>query len=108
MEHHTKHPAREPKVPKQQVVLPQLVAGGDELPHLAHAMVMCQEVEEREEDRGRLLHAQEAVEGPFAVVLDDGLEVGRVAGEALFGYDVLAGVVAFGGAVPEEEAVLEC
>ena len=39
--------------------------------------------------------------------LQDGLEVGRVAGEARLRYDVLAGVVAFGGAVPEEEAVLE-
>jgi hypothetical protein len=28
-------------------------------------------------------------------------------GEARLRYDVLAGVVAFGGAVPEEEAVLE-
>ena len=68
---------------------------------------MGEEVEEAEEHGGGLLHAQEAVEGPFAVELEDGLEVGRFAGEALGGYDVLAGVVAFGGAGPEEEAVLE-
>jgi hypothetical protein len=41
------------------------------------------------------------------VELEDGFEVGWVSGEARLRYDVLAGVVAFGGAVPEEEAVLE-
>jgi hypothetical protein len=41
------------------------------------------------------------------VELEDGLEERRVAGLALVGYEVLAGVVAFGGAVPEEEAALE-
>jgi hypothetical protein len=45
------------------------------------------------------------VERPFAVELDDGL--GRGGGEAEVGYDVLAGVVAFGGTGPEEEAVEE-
>lgn len=39
--------------------------------------------------------------------LDDWREVGWIAGQSLFGYDVLAGVVAFGGAVPKEEAVEE-
>jgi hypothetical protein len=53
------------------------------------------------------LHAYEAVEGPFAVKLVDGLHVWRVSRETLFGGDVLAGVVAFGGAVPEEEAAVE-
>lgn len=70
-------------------------------------MVVCEEIEEGEEDGGWLLHAQETVEGPFAVVLEDGFEVGWVAGKALFGYNVLAGVVAFGGAVPQEETVLD-
>lgn len=41
------------------------------------------------------------------MVLDDGVEEGWVAGEALRRDYVLACVVAFGGAVPEEEAVLE-
>jgi len=45
------------------------------------------------------------VEGPLAVELDDGL--GRGLGEAVVGEDVLAGVVAFGGAGPEEEAAVE-
>ena len=70
-------------------------------------MVVREEVEEGEEDGGRLLHAQEAVERPFAVELEDGLKVGGFAGEAAGGGYVLAGVVAFGGAGPEEEAALE-
>jgi hypothetical protein len=41
------------------------------------------------------------------VELEDGLAVGRVAGFAGVGYDVLASVVAFGGAVPEEKTALE-
>lgn len=53
------------------------------------------------------MHAEEAVEGPFPVELHDGREEGWIAREACFGYDVLAGVVAFLGAGPEEEAVLE-
>ena len=69
---------------------------------------MREEVEEAEEDGGGFLHAQEAVEGPFAVVLDDRGEVWGFARESLGGDDVLAEIVAFGGAGPEEEAVLEC
>ena len=53
------------------------------------------------------MHAEQAVEGPFAMELDDWREVGWIAGQSLFGYDVLAGVIAFGGAVPKEEAVEE-
>ena len=68
---------------------------------------MREEVQEGEEDGGGLLHSEEAVEGPFSVELDDGGEEGRVAGEAGFGYDVLAGVVAFLWAGPEEELMLE-
>jgi hypothetical protein len=49
------------------------------------------------------LHAQEAAEGPFPVELHNGLG----GGDALVGYDVLAGIVAFLGAGPEEEAVEE-
>lgn len=68
---------------------------------------MGEEVEEGEDDAEGFLHAEETVEGPFAVELEDWLTVGGFAGEARVGDDVLAGVVAFGRAVPEEEAVLE-
>lgn len=40
--------------------------------------------------------------------LEDWFTVGRFTSEAFVGDDVLAGVVAFGGAVPEEETVLQC
>lgn len=61
---------------------------------------MRPEVADREEHGEGFLHAHEAVKGPFAVELDDG----EVGGDARAGDDVLAGVIAFGGAVPEEEA----
>ena len=47
------------------------------------------------------------MEGPFAVELQDGRDVFGVAVEAVVGYDVLAGVVAFGGTVPEEQPSLK-
>ena len=64
---------------------------------------MGEEVEEREEDGEGLLHAKEAVEGPFPVELDDSY----ISCDALVGDYVLAGVVAFCRAVPEKEAVEE-
>jgi hypothetical protein len=70
-------------------------------------MVMSEKVEQRENDGKGFLHAEETVKGPFSVELENGFAVRGFAGEALVGDDVLAGVVAFGGAVPEEEAVLE-
>lgn len=39
--------------------------------------------------------------------LEDRLEVGRVAGKARLGDDVLTAVVTLGGAVPEEKAAVE-
>jgi hypothetical protein len=69
--------------------------------------LVCQEVEEREEDACWLLNAREAVEWPFAVELQDRFEVGWVSCEARLRRDVLTSVVAFGRAVPEKEAVLE-
>lgn len=107
VEQHAEGPAREPDVAEQQVVAAQRVRGGDALAQPAHAVVVREEVEQREDDRERLLHAQEAMEGPLAVELQDRLAVGRVAGEARVRDDVLAGVVALGWAGPEEEAALE-
>lgn len=66
-------------------------------------VVVSPEVAEGEEHGEGLLHAEEAVEGPFTVELHHWL----VAGEAGGGDDVLAGVVAFGGAGPEQEAEVE-
>lgn len=64
---------------------------------------MGEEVKEGEEDREGFLHAQESVEGPFSVELDD--VIGR--GDPLIGDYVLAGIVAFRWACPEEESVKE-
>lgn len=64
---------------------------------------MCKEVEQGEEDGEWLLHAQEAVERPLAVELHNGYLVG----DALCRDYVLAGVIALGRAVPEQEAVEE-
>jgi len=108
VEDHATDPGDKSAVAKHQIVFAQRIGGGKLLAQLPNAPVVRDVVEEREDDAERLLHAHEAVEGPFAMELLDGLLVGYLAGEALFGYDVLAGVVAFGGAVPEEEPVVEC
>ena len=74
--------------------------GGDEV---AESCRMGPEVGEGEEDREGLLHAEDAVEGPLAVELDNGAVGFQPSG----GRGVLAEVVALGGAVPEEEAAME-
>ncbi|RBQ83266.1 hypothetical protein VDGD_20963 [Verticillium dahliae] len=81
----------------------QRVGGRDGGAELAEAVAVRHEVAEGEENRGRLLHAEEAVEGPFAVELNDG----QRAVDTAVCDDVLAGVVAFGGTCPEEEAAVE-
>lgn len=68
---------------------------------------MGEVIEEGEEDGEGLLDPEEAVEGPFAVELVDGVEVGVVASEARVRHNVLAGVFAFGVAGPEEEAAVD-
>ena len=62
---------------------------------------MGEKIEKGEEDRERFLHAQEAVKGPFAMELNNFFRCCN----ALVGYDMLAGIVAFCWAVPEEELV---
>lgn len=105
MEDHTEEPTRHAEVCEVLIVFPQGIGRRDGLSDLLEALVVSEEVEEREEHGEGLLHAQDTAEGPFAVELDDGL--GRGGGEADVGYDVLAGVVAFGGTGPEEEPVEE-
>lgn len=79
MKYHAEHPTRQTEVPKEDVVPSQRIARGYGFSDLRHAVVMCNEIEQREEDACRLLHAEKAVEWPFAVELDDGFEVRRVA-----------------------------
>lgn len=104
VENHAERPTRQAHVSKEQIVISQRVGRGYVVADLGHAPRVREVVEEGEDDGEGLLHAEEAVEGPFAVELVDV----RVEGERGGGYDVLAGVVAFGGAGPEEEAAVEC
>jgi hypothetical protein len=48
------------------------------LPDFCDAIIVSKEVEEAEQYRCRLLHAQETPERPFAMELEDGLQVWRV------------------------------
>lgn len=64
-------------------------------------------VKEAEDDGERLLHAEEAVKGPFSVELEDRLTVGGFTSLTLVRNYVLADVVAFCWTVPEKEAALE-
>ena len=76
MEKHAECPAREPKVAEKQVVRPKRVRGRYLVAQLGDAVLVREKVEQGEEDGKGLLHAEEAVEGPLAVELDDGVEVG--------------------------------
>jgi hypothetical protein len=58
-------------------------------------MVVSEKIEQRKDDGKGFLHAEETVEGPFAVELEDRFSVGRFASKAFIGDDVLTGVVAF-------------
>lgn len=107
VEDHAEGPARETAVSEANVVFAQSVADGHLSLQLRHSPVVCEEVEEREEDAGWLLYAGEAVERPFAVELEDRLKIWWVAGKARMRGDVLTCVIALGGAVPEEETVVE-
>jgi hypothetical protein len=107
VEDHAEGPASQAHVTETEVVFAQGVGSGDLVAQLRHAPVVREVVEQREDDAKGLLKAHEPVKGPFAVELVYGLHVRRVACKALRSYDVLAGVVAFGGTIPEEEAAVE-
>jgi hypothetical protein len=108
MKHTAKNPTRKAKIPKAKIELPEWVTSRNLFSEDLHTMIVSEKIEQRKDDGKRFLHAEETVKGPFAVELEDWFAVRGFAGEAGVGYDVLAGVVAFGGAGPEEEAVLEC
>lgn len=103
MEDAAKEPARDADVGEGDVKGAEGVTGGDGGADLAQALDVRPEVGGGEKHREGFLDAEEACEGPFAVELDDG-EGGGFAGGGDY---VLASVVAFGGAVPEEEPEVE-
>lgn len=78
------------------------------LSNARHTITMSEEIHEGEEDGKRFLHAKYSIEGPFSVELDDGFEHWRVPVNPSVRDDVLACVVAFCWAVPEEEAEVKC
>lgn len=96
-------PGDDAKEAKEAVVGHERVVSGELAADDLLATVVGVAVENAEEHREGLLDAKEAHERPFAVELLDGL-AGVVAGGR---HGVLAGVVAFGGAGPEEEAEVE-
>ena len=55
VEDHAEHPARDPAVSESDVIFPQRVAGWDFSLQPGDPPLVRQEVEEREEDAGRLL-----------------------------------------------------
>lgn len=72
---------------------------------VVQAIVMREEVARREEHARRLLDAKHTHERPFPVELD--YRPRGFGGEPSVGDDMLACVVAFGGARPEEESAVE-
>ena len=108
MEDHAEHPACHAHVAERRVIFPQGVIPRYAVSDLGEAIAVGQEVEEGEEDGKGFLHAQEAVKGPFAMVLDDGLEHRRVSRDTAVSDDVLADIIAIGGARPEKETKMEC
>ena len=67
---------------------------------MRHAIEVGKVVEEGEENGEGLLHAHEAIERPFAVVLYDRINYWRSMRKTPGRDYVLAGVVAFGWAAP--------
>lgn len=101
MEDGREDPARGADVRERLVEGPQRVRRGDAGADLGQPAGVRGQVAQREEDGQRLLHAQEPAEGPLAVELHDAL----LSGDAPPRHDVLACIVAFGRAVPEEETM---
>lgn len=103
MKHTAGRPARNTHVGEHDVEGSHGVRGWNGVADFMEAVEVRPEVGSGKEDRDGLLHAENAGEGPFPMELDDGL----VGGDAGGGDYALTGVVAFGGAVPEEEAVVK-
>ena len=98
MEDHAENPACQPKVPEQKIVGSESVPGRYRLPYLGQPLLVCQEVEQREEDRERLLDSHEAIERPLAMVLNDWIEHRRITERPVGRDHMLARVVALRGA----------
>ncbi len=105
MKDHAEHPTRHPNVAEGYVVSSERVAFWNTFEELRKAIAVGEEVEKGEQDGERLLHAQKALEGPFAVVLYNRLR--RVPAQTKLRDDMLAYIIAIALAVPEQEAVVQ-
>lgn len=103
MEDGAEDPRGHAEVGEQLVVATQGVVGRHALTQPGQARLVRDEVAEAEEHREGLLHAEQADERPLPVELRDGFPGCETAARG----DVLARVVAFLRARPEEESVVE-
>jgi len=97
------HPRGDAEVCEELVEGEEAVRRRDGGAQATEARGVGPEVAEGKDYAEGFLHAEDAEEGPFSVELDDGL----VGDDAAGGYVVLAGVIAFGGTIPQEEASVE-
>lgn len=107
MEDNAKEPAGESNVAEHDVVFPKRIAGGYTIVDLCQTMPVGEEVEKREHDREWLLDANDAMEWPFPVILNDRIQHRRISGDPLISDNLLAYVVAIGWTCPEKKAEME-
>ena len=96
-------PGRHAEVGEQFIVGSEVIAGGDLGSQLCEAVLVREEVAHAEQHTEGFLHAEYPDKGPLAMELSD-LVTAR---DTLRSNNVLAGVVAFLRASPEEEAAME-
>ena len=107
MENHAEDPTCETKVTQEYVVWPEAISRRYGLADLCNAVLMGQEVHQGEEDREGLLYSKKPIEGPFPMILNNWTDHRRISRNPTISNDMLAGVVAFGGACPEQETKVE-
>lgn len=100
MEHGAPEPAAHPEEAEEAVVWHEGVSCGQLAPERPEARVVRVAIENGEENGEGLLHAEQPFERPFTVELLNFVAVHDARG----GHRALAGIVAFGGAGPEEKA----
>lgn len=103
MKHGAPEPAAHSEEAEEAVVWHEWVSCGQLAPECPEARVVRVAIEDGEEDGEGLLHAEQPFERPFTMELLNFVAVHDARG----GYRALAGIVAFGGAGPEEKAEVE-
>lgn len=96
VEERAEDPRRHADGAEANVPRPQRVCRGHMKAQAAQAGHVRPQVAEREDDRGRLLNAEQPEEGPFPVELDNV----NASSKAVAGDNALAGLIALAGTVP--------